>query len=156
MTTNESNEQRTRAGALGRFLGYVKQRRETVGNSLHITASQVNARPLVQPALFAPAPGYNGDQGGNGPNLFSDPIRQSSFDGIGHIGIARIPKFVSTYNQTAWENQTFIANNLDMRAGASIVPGRQAYSYERSNIDVPQALAYGSLFSYQPEPYGYI
>jgi len=156
MTDNESNESRTRAGKLGRFLGYVKERRTTVGNNLHITASQINARPLVQPAYYGPQPNYNGDQGGNGPQLAPDPIRQGMFDGVGRVGIARIPVVSFKYDQTAWESQAFATSNGTMRAGASIIGGRQTPGYERANIGVPDAVAYGSMFEYTPVPYGYV
>lgn len=156
MTDNEETENRTRAGAIGRFLGYVKSRRETVGNSLHITASQVNARPLVQPALYGPQPVYNGPQGGNGPQPAPDPIRQSIFDGIGHIGIARISVWRSRYDQTAWESQTFAHGNVHYNPNASIPFGNQRFEYERANIQIPASTAYGSQFEYQPAPYGYV
>lgn len=149
-------ETKTRAGALGRFLGYVKVRRVPTGNALHLTAAQVNARPLVGPALHSNNPNYNGPQGGNGPQFAPDQIRQSLFDGIGHIGVARVPKFVSTYDQTAWESQNFLTSNVEMRAGASIVGGRQTQDWNRANIDVPVSVPYGSQFSYQPIPYGYV
>lgn len=152
----EELETKTRAGVLGRFLGYVKQRRETVGNGLHMTASQVNARPLVGPANFLPAPNYNGPQGGNGPQLAPDPIRQGMFDGIGHIGIARIPKYVSKYDQTAWESQQFVTSNEEYRAGAAIIRGGQLPEWERANISMPEATAYGTQFEYQSLPYGYV
>ena len=155
MLESETIEKRTRAGALGRFLGYVKERRETVGNSLHITASQVLARPLVQPVDFLPQPDFNGLQGGQGPQMAPDPIRQSSFDGIGHIGIARISKWVSAYDQTAWENQVFIAPKNGIRAGATVPFGKMTPDYNRANIGVPDAVSYGSLMEYQAMPYGY-
>lgn len=155
MLESDVTQERTRAGSLGRFLGYIKRRRETVGNNLHITASQVNARPLVQPVDLLPQPAFNGMQGGQGPQLAPDPIRQGSFDGIGHLGIARIPKFVSAYSQTAWENQTFVAPKNGIRAGATVPFGNMTPSYERTNIGVPDSVAYGSLMEYQSLPYGY-
>lgn len=141
---------------LSQFLGYIKQRRETVGNSLHLTANQVNARPLVQPSDVIWDPRYNTPQGGNGPQLAPDPIRQGIFDGIGHIGKARIPKFVSAYDQTAWENQSFIGGHLAYYNGGSIPFGNMLPEYARANISVPDNVAYGSQFEYNALPYGYV
>lgn len=141
---------------LSSFLGYIKERRETVGNSLHITASQVNARPLVQPTDVLPDPRYNMPQGGQGPQLAPDPIRQGIFDGIGHIGKARIPKFSSVYDQTAWEEQSFIGGHLAYYAGGSIPFGNMLPDHERANITVPNSVAYGSQFEYNALPYGYV
>lgn len=153
---NRDTETKTRAGILGTFLGYVKERRETVGNNLHITASQVLARPLVQPANILPNPNFNLPQGGQGPQMAPDPIRQSMFDGLGHLGVARISVWRSAYDQTAWENQTFIAGHTRYAPGASIVFGNMTPMYERSNINVPDSPAYGSQFQYQAQPYGYV
>lgn len=155
MTESDETQRKTRAGTLGRFLGYIKQRRETVGNGPHLWATIANVRPLVQPAEYGPHPNYNGLQGGNGPQLAPDPVRQSIFDGIGHLGIARVPIWRSGYDQTAWTAQRFVTGNEDYRAGASIPFGHQTPSFERANIDVPSSVAYGSLFTYQPMPYGY-
>lgn len=152
---NRDTETKTRAGVLGTFLGYIKERRETVGNNLHITASQVLARPLVNPVDMESAPGYNLPQGGQGPQQAPDPIRQSIFDGLGHISKARIPVWRSAYDQTAWENQSFIAGKTRFAPGAGIPFGNMTPGYERTNIYVPNAPAYGSQFTYQALPYGY-
>lgn len=150
------NEEHTRAGALGRFLGYIKERRETVGNSLHLKANTINARPLVQPADEVWSPNYNSEQGGNGPQQAPDPIRQGMFDGYGHIGKARIPKFVSSYDQTAWENQNFVSDKLRMMQSTNIPFGHMSPEYERANIEIPDVSSFGSQFVSYSEPYGYI
>lgn len=101
-------------------------------------------------------PNFTIPQAESGPQMAPDPIRQGSFDGLGHIGKARIPKFVSVYDQTAWESQGFVAGHNRYSPGANIPFGNMIPEQERANIVIPDSLAYGSQFEYQPVPYGYV
>jgi hypothetical protein len=141
----------------GAFRGYVKSRRQTVGNAPHLTAAQVQARPLVsippdnlsQPQFVVPQPR-------SGPQGAPDPIRQSQFDGVGHLGKARIPKTVFVYDQTAWEQQSFLASKHRFAQRASVPFGHMLPDANRVNIVVPGHTSYGQIAEYQPAPYGYI
>lgn len=143
-------------GLVSKYLGFIVRRRETVGDGIHMTAPQVNARPMVGSVPFGPDPRYNGPQGGQGPQMAPDPIRQSTFDNIGRLVGARIPVYTSVYDQTAWENQFFAAGHLAYVPGGSIPFGNMLPERERANIEVPQTVAYGSQFQYQALPYGYV
>jgi hypothetical protein len=151
---HDSNHERS---GLSKFLGFVVKRRTPVGDGVHFTAAQVNARPLVGSVPFMDQPVYNGAQGGQGPQLAPEQtVRHGSFANIGRILGARIPKFVSVYDQTAWENQSFAAGHVAYAAGGGIPYGNMLPEWERSNIDVPNSVAYGSQFAYDALPYGYV
>lgn len=150
---HDSNHERL---GLKKYLGYIVKRRTPVGDGVHFTAAQVNARPLVGSVPLASDGHFNGPQGGQGPQMAPDPVRYGLFDNIGRIVGARIPKFVSVYDQTAWESQGFAAGHIAYTAGGGIPFGNMLPEWERTNISVPQSVAYGSQFEYNALPYGYV
>lgn len=121
-------------------VAYVKRRRVLTSGSPLFTPAMRNVRPEVS---------YT-----QGPQESPDPIRQSDFNFEGkpnNHAVSRVPiQTALNYESTlAIENEEFGVQNWARSNWVGTPPraGGQRPWVERPNVDVPPAVAYGSLFS---------